>query len=213
MTGQDEQRSDYHVGVLSEAAVDDDPLRQLQRWLDDAIAANVPEPTAATLATVDVDGLPDARVVLIRGIDDRGVRWFTNRRSAKGRQLATNPHAAIVAYWQPLERQVRLRGGVELLTDRESDAYFATRPRASRLGAIASRQSEPIADRTALEARIAAVEQRHAGDEEVPRPSYWGGYLLRPTSVEFWQGRPARLHDRLIYRRSGTSWRLERLQP
>lgn len=213
MTGRDEQRHEYHVGVLSEAAVDRDPLRQFRRWLDEAVAARLPEPTAVTLATVDADGMPDARVVLLRGIDDRGVRWFTNRRSAKGRQLAANPSAAIAVHWQPLERQVRIRGRVEALSDEESDAYFATRPRASRLSAIASRQSEPIADRAALEARIAAVEQRHADDDEVPRPSHWGGYLLRPDSVEFWQGRPARLHDRLVYRRSGTAWRLERLQP
>lgn len=205
-------RNDYRQGALDEADVDPDPLVQLQRWLDAAIAAELDEPTAVTLATVDARGLPDARVVLLRGLDERGVWWFTNRRSAKGEQLAANPSAAVVAHWQRMERQVRLRGRVELLSDVESDAYFDARPRASRLGAWASDQSAPIADRAALEAHVADVEARFA-DREVPRPDHWGGYLLRPDTVEFWQGRPARLHDRLLYSRTEHGWTLERRQP
>lgn len=203
---------DYRQGILSEQDVDPDPLVQLRRWLDEAIAADLAEPTAITLATVDASGMPDARIVLLRGMDERGVWWFTNRRSVKGRQVAANPVAALVAHWQPMERQVRLRGRVQLLSDAESDAYFASRPRASRLSAWASDQSSPIADREALEAHVAGVEARFE-DREVPRPHHWGGYLLRPDTVEFWQGRPARLHDRLVYTRAGDGWALERRQP
>lgn len=205
-------RQDYRAGRLEDGAVAHEPLTQLRSWLEDAIAADLPEPTAITLATVDADGLPDARVVLLRGIDERGIRWFTNRRSAKGRQLAANPVASVVAHWQPLERQVRLRGPVELLSDEESDAYHASRPRESQLGAWASDQSEPIADRAALDAQVAAVAARFDG-VEVPRPPFWGGYLLRPHTVEFWQGRPGRLHDRLRHERHAGGWRVVRLQP
>ena len=208
----DHPRHDYQQGALSEADVDPDPLVQLRLWLDQAIAAELDEPTAFALATVDASGLPDVRIVLLRGMDERGVWWFTNRRSAKGRQVAANPVAALVGHWQPMERQVRLRGRVELLSDTESDAYFASRPRASRLSAWASEQSSPIADRAALEAHVAGVEARFE-DREVPRPDHWGGYLLRPDTVEFWQGRPARLHDRLVYTRAGDGWELGRLQP
>ena len=205
-------RDDYTTGVLDEGSVPDDPIELLRHWLDAAVAAEVPEPTAATLATVDRDGRPDARVVLLRGSDERGVWWFTNRRSAKGEQLRANPVGAVVAYWPLLERQVRLRGPVEDLPDEESDAYFASRPLASRIGAWASEQSAPIADRTALEARVAEVEHRFP-DGPRTRPPDWGGQLLRPGQVEFWQGRPARLHDRLRYVRSPRGWDLQRLQP
>jgi pyridoxamine 5'-phosphate oxidase len=205
-------RQDYRSGRLHDGAVAHDPLTQLRSWLDDAIAAELPEPTAITLATVDADGRPDARVVLLRGLDERGIWWFTNRRSAKGRQLASNPVASVVAHWQPLERQVRLRGPVEPLPDEESDAYFAGRPRGSQLGAWASDQSEPIADRAALDEQVAAVTARFEG-VEVPRPPYWGGYLLRPETVEFWQGRPGRLHDRLRHDRHPDGWSVVRLQP
>jgi pyridoxamine 5'-phosphate oxidase len=213
-------RRDYHVGTLGPDDVADGPLRAVRRWLDEAIAAELPEPTAVTLATVDADGLPDARVVLLRGFDDRGAVWFTNRHSAKGRQLARVPTGALVAYWPLLERQIRLRGPVAPLSDAESDVYFASRPRDSQLGAWASAQSEPMADRIALEQQVAAVRARFAG-REVPRPAHWGGYLLTPHVVEFWQGRASRLHDRIrCTRQPGqgpphdpASWHIERLQP
>jgi pyridoxamine 5'-phosphate oxidase len=205
-------RLEYRVDVLDESDLDRDPLVTVRRWIDDAVAAELPEPTAVTLATADAEGCPDARIVLLRGVDEHGVRWFTNRRSVKGDQLAATPCAAIVAHWQPLERQVRLRGDVELLADEESDAYFASRPRESQLGAWASAQSAPIADRQALKARVAEVTARFDG-RDVPRPPHWGGYLLRPDTVELWQGRPARLHDRFRYHRVGDGWQWRRLQP
>jgi pyridoxamine 5'-phosphate oxidase len=215
MARLDDLRRDYRRGELDRDDLLDDPLEQLKYWLEDAVTAAIPEPTAATVATVDAHGLPDARVVLLRGSDDRGVWWFTNRQSAKGSQLAANARAAVVLWWEPLERQVRLRGPVELLPDEESDAYFASRPRGSRIGAWASDQSSGIADRAALEAHVAAVERRFDGVADVPRPDHWGGYLLRPTSIEFWQGRSSRLHDRLRFERPtpDDDWQLGRLQP
>ena len=213
-------RQDYRAGTLDVEDVADGPLHALRRWLDAAIAAELPEPTAVTLATVDADGQPDARVVLLRGLDDRGAVWFTNRRSVKGRQLAQLPTAALVAFWPGLERQVRLRGPAAPLSDAESDAYFASRPRGSQLAAWASAQSEPVADRDTLDEQVAAVEARFAG-REVPRPPHWGGYLLTPQVVEFWQGRASRLHDRIrctLLPGDGAAhdrarWQIERLQP
>jgi pyridoxamine 5'-phosphate oxidase len=211
--GLPDPRRDERVGELSEDAVDvADPLREVRAWVAAALADALPEATAMTLATVDGAGVPDARVVLLKGLDDRGVWWFSNRRSAKGQQLAERPVAAAVLFWPQLQRLVRLRGRVEHLPDDESDAYFATRPRAAQLGAWASDQSSPIADRQALEERLLAVEQRFA-DGPVPRPPHWGGELLRPDAVELWQGRAARLHDRLRYLRTVDGWRLERLMP
>jgi pyridoxamine 5'-phosphate oxidase len=212
VTRLDEARYDYGRGSLGGGDLATDPLHQLQVWTDEALRAGVDEATAVVLATVDANGVPDARVVLLRGIDDRGVWWFTNRRSPKGEQLAASPYAAVVAHWQPLERQVRLRGPVELLPDAESDAYFASRPRDAQIGAWASDQSDPVDDRRTLDVQVAEVEERFAG-REVPRPDHWGGYLLRPQEVEFWQGRPARLHDRLRYRRRDDGWGVVRLQP
>ncbi len=213
-------RQDYLVGTLAPEDITEGPLRVVRAWLDAAIAAELPEPTAVTLATVDADGAPDARVVLLRGLDDRGAVWFSNRRSAKGRQLELLPTAALVAYWPQLERQVRLRGPVAPLSDTESDVYFASRPRGSQVGAWASEQSEPVADRQTLERQVAEVEARFAG-REVPRPAHWGGYRLSPHVVEFWQGRASRLHDRIRCTlppgadgaHDGVRWRTERLQP
>ncbi len=190
-----------------------DPLAAYRRWLAEAQAADLHEPAAATLATVDADGRPDARMVLLREIGDTGVVFYTNRRSTKGGQLAATPEAALVSYWGPWHRQVRLRGAVTELSDAASDAYFATRPRGSRIAAWASAQSEELTDRRELEERVRELEERYRG-VEVPRPPHWGGYLVTAAEVEFWQGRPARLHERLRYRATGDgTWHTTLLQP
>jgi pyridoxamine 5'-phosphate oxidase len=207
-------RREYGVSALRATDVEPgDPLGAVRRWIAEAVAAEVLEPTAMTLATVDTAGLPDARVVLLRGLDERGVWWYSNRNSAKGRQLADRPVAAVVLFWPLLERQVRLRGRVEHLPDEESDRYFSSRPRDSQLAAWASDQSAVVADRAALEAMAEAATRRFVELPEVPRPPHWGGELLRPDSIELWQGRQARLHDRLRWTRRVDGWRLERLQP
>lgn len=188
-----------------------DPFTQFARWY--ALAAEqVPLCDAMTLATTGEDGVPDARMVLLKGHGPDGFRFYTNRNSVKGRQLAANPAAAIVVYWRELDRQVRARGRIEELPGATSDEYFATRPRESQLGAWASAQSEPLASREELEARLTEAEERFAGGE-VPRPPHWGGYLLVPDAVEFWQGRVGRLHDRFRYEREGGGWRIDRLSP
>jgi pyridoxamine 5'-phosphate oxidase len=208
----EQPRVDYRVGALTEADLAAGPIALARRWLDEAIAAELPEPTAVTLATVDAEGFPDARMVLLRGLDERGAVWFTNTRSAKGRQLAGRPHASLVAFWPAFERQLRLRGPVAQVPEVEADAYFASRPRGSQLGAWASEQSTSIADRAAFEQAVVEVERRFA-DGPVPRPPHWTGYRLTPEILEFWQGRPSRLHDRLRVRRAPTGWEQERLQP
>jgi pyridoxamine 5'-phosphate oxidase len=188
-----------------------DPITQFRNWFELAEAeASLPE--AIALATIGEDGLPDARMVLLKGVDERGFRFFTNRESMKGVQLAASPGAALIAYWRELDRQVRARGPVEALSGDESDEYFASRPRVSQLGAWASAQSRPIESREALDARVVEVEGRFAGGD-VPRPPHWGGYLLRPVAIEFWQGQVGRLHDRFRYSRDGDAWQIERLSP
>lgn len=204
---------DYDSRPLIEDELGADPLVAYRRWLDEAEDAGLPEPGAVTLATVDGEGRPDARIVLLRGIDAEGVVFYTNRRSTKGEQLAVAPHAAVVSYWDALHRQVRLRGRVRLLEDATSDAYFATRPRPSQLAAWASDQSYPIDDRDELDRRVAELDRCYA-DGEVPRPPHWGGYRIDVQEVEFWQGRPARLHERLRYcRQDPGGWDVVRLQP
>jgi len=188
-----------------------EPIAQFAEWWERA-EAEVPLPDAVCLATTDAEGFPDARMVLLKGFDGAGLRFHTNYRSAKGRQLEANGWAAIVAYWRELDRQVRARGPVEKLAPGESDAYFATRPAQSRVGAWASPQSEVLGSREELDRRAREVEERFAG-AEIPRPEHWGGYLLRPLEVEFWQGQVRRLHDRFRYTREGDGWRLERLAP
>jgi pyridoxamine 5'-phosphate oxidase len=186
-----------------------DPLRRLAEWY--AEAADLDEPNAMALATATPDGVPSVRIVLLKGIDDRGVQFFTNYESRKGRELEENPRAAATLYWQPQHRAVRFEGAVERLTDEESDAYFASRPLGSRLGAWASRQGAALPSREALEAALHDAESRFG--EDVPRPPYWGGYRIVPDAIELWQGRPSRLHDRTHWIREGDGWREERLSP
>lgn len=196
---------------LRHADLDPDPMLQFERWF--ALAAeSAPLAEAMTLATVDASGSPDARMVLLKGADHHGFRFFTNYESAKAGQLGAHPMAALVLYWRELDRQVRIRGRVERLPAAESDEYFATRPRDSQLGAWASPQSQAVDSRATLDAAFAAAEERF-GEGEVPRPPGWGGYLLEPVAIEFWQGRVGRLHDRFRYTRERPGWRLERLGP
>ena len=206
-------RRDYSRASLLEEDLAADPIAQFRRWLEAALAAELPEPTAMTLATADRDGRPSARIVLLKGCDERGFVFFSNYDSRKGVELAENPHAALAFHWPELDRQVRIEGTVERTSREESAAYFASRPRPSRLGAWASRQSAPLVDRAELESSFAEVGERFSDD--VPLPDFWGGYRLHPAAVEFWQGRVSRLHDRLRYVRSadGSGWRIERLSP
>jgi pyridoxamine 5'-phosphate oxidase len=196
---------------LDRGDLDLDPIVQFQAWFELA-RSEVPLAEAMCLATVDARGAPDARMVLLKGADASGFRFFTNHESAKGGQLGGSALAALVIYWRELDRQVRVRGSVERLGDAESDAYFATRPRDSQLGAWASPQSHAIASRTELDQHLDDAEGRFAG-ADVPRPPYWGGYLVVPEQIEFWQGRVGRLHDRFRYTREPSEWRLERLGP
>jgi pyridoxamine 5'-phosphate oxidase len=197
---------------LDEQDLDPDPIRQFQRWFDHARSAGQPEPEAMALATASLTGQPSNRFVLLRGIDERGFVFYTNGRSRKGQEMAANPHAALAFRWSTVGRQVRVSGPVAPIGDRESDAYFQTRPVGAQLGAWASAQSEPLADRAALDRQLRDIAERFAG-QDVPRPPWWGGYLVRPTEIEFWQGRRDRLHDRLCYRRHGDRWAIERLSP
>jgi pyridoxamine 5'-phosphate oxidase len=205
-------RLEYESRGLDPADADPDPFRQFERWLQEATAAGLHEPNAMVLSTVDDEGRPWSRHLLLKGLSDGGFEFYTNYESAKGRHLAGSPHGAMTFPWLGLHRQVNIHGPVERLTAAESDAYFALRPRGSQLGAWASRQSEVLADRAELEERYTAEESRFAGGA-VPRPSHWGGYRLRPQQLEFWQGRPNRLHDRVRYTPSGDGWVRERLSP
>lgn len=206
-------RREYMLQGLDEASVDPNPIRQFQQWFAEAVQAELPEPNAMTLATVAADNRPSARMVLLKDADEAGFVFYTNYESRKGRELAQNPWAALVFWWVELERQVRVEGFVGRVTAEESDAYFQSRPYGSRLGAWASQQSQVVAGRAVLERRLEELTAAYQ-DREVPRPPYWGGYRLKPTVIEFWKGRPNRLHDRLQYRlRDDGAWLIERLSP
>ena len=207
-----ESRHSYDRDTLDESRAADEPFAQFRRWIGDALASDVIEPNAMTLATVDAGGNPAARVVLLRGWDERGFVFFTNYESNKGHELDANPVAALVFFWGKLERQVRINGRVEILPAEESDAYFAKRPRGSRVSAWASPQSQVISGRDVLESGMAEIERRFAG-ADVPRPSFWGGYRVIPGRIEFWQGRPDRAHDRICYSATAGGWMRERLAP
>ena len=207
-------RSSYEWNSLSERELAPTWLEQFEGWLEAAVESGMTEPNAMVLATAAADGAPGARTVLLRGVDARGFWFMTNYESRKGRELAANPRATLVFPWYSQQRQVIVDGDVERLSAEESDAYFATRPRGARISANVSPQSEAIESREWIEERWAEVEQAHAGSEEVPRPDTWGGYLVAPRAVEFWQGRPDRLHDRLRFRRTtDDAWIIERLAP
>jgi len=202
----------HGAGGLSEADLGPDPITRLVAWLDEARNAGVRFPEAAALATADPDGTPVVRHVLVKVVDERGLTFFTNRESRKGRQLAENPNAGLAFYWRELDRQVCVTGRASLVDDAESEAYFRTRPREARIGAWASRQSRPVSSRGELEAAFAEIEARFPG-EDVPLPPHWGGYRIEPETIEFWKGREHRLHDRFRFTRDGAAWRLQRLWP
>lgn len=206
-------RIEYETAGLEPESMAADPMVQWQRWFDDALAAKLHEPHAVIVSTVDHDGMPDSRYVLVRGADDGGLSFFTNYASEKASHLARNPGGAMTFGWLELHRQVRVRGTIEVLNPDDSDAYWQSRPRDSQLASASSPQSQIIPDRLTLERLVDATAHRWADQPSVPRPAHWGGYRLVPSTVEFWQGRPARLHDRLRYRRLGDDWVIERLAP
>lgn len=213
MTSVADLRRNYTRYGLTEKDLEPSPFSQFRTWFDQAVAANLPDANAMTLATADSNGNPSARIVLLKGFDENGFVFFTNYLSPKGVQLTENPQATLVFFWAELERQVRVDGEVVKTSREESDKYFHSRPRESQIGAHVSNQGQVIANREELEARLAEAEAKFAG-QEVPLPEYWGGYRLAPRTVEFWQGRPGRLHDRIRYEREGqSSWTISRLCP
>lgn len=208
-----ELRSEYMLNGLTEEDTGDDPITHFARWLGEAIAARLPEPLAMALTTATPDGYPSARMVLLRGFDATGFVFYTNYDSRKGDELQANPRAALVFFWPELQRQIRVEGSVAQVAAAESDAYFASRPRGSQIGAWASHQSQVLPDRATLERRVGQLEAQYH-DQPVPRPPQWGGYRVQPAAIEFWQGRASRLHDRLRFRRQEDGeWLRERLSP
>jgi pyridoxamine 5'-phosphate oxidase len=205
-------RQDYRSAELLQQDVDQNPIMQFKKWFTDALEAQLYEPNVMTLATSDPYGKPSARIVLLKGFDEHGFNFYTNYDSKKGRELQENPQAALVFFWAELERQVRIEGMVSKLDPEVSEDYFHSRPKGSQIGAIASPQSEVIASRETLEQKVVELQQQYA-DTEVPRPEHWGGYLLEPQQIEFWQGRPSRLHDRICYTLVDGVWIINRLAP
>jgi len=205
-------RKDYMLKSLNENEAQNNPIDQFTIWWNEALASNIDEINAMTLATASAAGKPDARIVLLKGYDEKGFIFFTNYSSTKGKQLAENPFATLVFFWKELERQVRIEGRVEKISEADSDAYFYSRPVGSRIGAWASPQSTVIENRELLEQNVKQLELKYAGGN-VPRPQHWGGYVVVPEQIEFWQGRSSRLHDRLQYRLENGAWMVERLAP
>ncbi|RYD79666.1 MAG: pyridoxamine 5'-phosphate oxidase [Sphingobacteriales bacterium] len=205
-------RQDYKSATLDEADVDNNPITQFKKWFDHAVEAQLYEPNVMTLATADKTGRPDARIVLLKGVDEDGFRFFTNYLSAKGKELKRNPYAALVFFWPDLERQVRIEGTVEKLDKETSEEYFVTRPVASQIGAVASPQSQVIPNRQFLEEKFEELKSK-SKDKSIAKPAHWGGYIVKPTRIEFWQGRRSRLHDRINFELVKGSWIKTRLAP
>jgi pyridoxamine 5'-phosphate oxidase len=206
-------RQDYSAATLTETSINVNPIKQFDIWFNEAVAAEIHEPNAMTLATATSDGRPAARIVLLKGFDMNGFVFYTNYLSRKGKELTKNPNAAILFYWGELERQVRIEGNIEKLTKEQSEKYFQSRPKLSQLGALASPQSQEIPNRDQLEAKMSQLEAEYA-DKDVPKPSFWGGYILKPRLIEFWQGRSSRLHDRIAFKKiDNKNWKKVRLAP
>lgn len=205
-------RKDYKLKSLLEQDVKSNPIDQFAEWWNEAVDSHIEEVNAMTLATATPDGLPSARIVLLKGFTDEGFKFYSNYLSYKGRELAKNPHAALVFFWKELERQVRIEGTVERLSEEDSEAYFKTRPAASQIGAWASPQSTPIGGRNILEENVLKYKAQF-GEEDIPKPPHWGGYIVKPLKIEFWQGRRSRLHDRIQYTKQNTDWKIERIAP